>query len=213
MSDVIELDEFIVPCTLGVLEKEQRTVQTLAISLRMELDLEGAAGGDLTQSVDYAAIRDQVRFLAQHGRFRLLETLAFGIARLVLSPPAPGEARVGIDGVRVHLRKPDILDDAVPGITISRVSTWCEVETRMLQDKVWAERLASTPRSAAHRVTVQPGATWSVPPVCAVMVLAGRGTAHGRRLASGDVFGPSQITELVAQDVELVVLSVGALDR
>lgn len=211
MPDRIELGSWEIPCVLGVLEREQRTVQRLEVELGLELDLEDAAEGDLGATVNYAAVRDQVAFLVQHGRFRLLESIAFGVARLLLAPPAPGEPRAQVGAVHVSLKKPDILDDATPGIRIHRVQTWCELETRMLQDKVWAEELARTPRTAAHRVTLQPKATWTLPTTVAVMVIAGRGTADGRPIGPGDALGPWEAVELIAGDGELTLLSVGVI--
>lgn len=211
MPDRIELDEWEIPCVLGVLEREQRTVQRLRVRLELELDLEDAAEGDLGATVDYAAVHDQVAFFVQHGRFRLLESIAFGLARLLLASPAPGEPRAQIGAVHLALHKPDILEDATPGIRVSRVQTWCELETRMLQDKVWAEELARTPRSAAHRVTLQPGATWTMPATVAVLVIAGRGTADGRPIGPRDALGPWEAVEVVAGATELTLLSVGTI--
>jgi len=211
MPDRIELEAWEIPCVLGVLEREQRSVQRLAVQLGMELDLEDAAEGDLGATVDYARVRDQIAFLVQHGRFRLMESIAFAIARLLLAPPAPGEPRAQIGAVHVSLKKPDILDDATPGIHVSRVQTWCELETRMLQDKVWGEELARTPRTAAHRVTLQPKAAWTLPATVAVMVIAGRGTADGRPIGPGDALGPWEAVEVLAGDAELTLLSVGTV--
>lgn len=209
MADRIELDDWTVDATLGVLESEQRSVQPLRIALAMELDFEESEAGDLSRSVDYAAVQAQVGFLVQHGRWRLMETIAAGVARLVLAPPGPGERRAAVDAVEVHLRKPAILDRCVPGVRVARVSTWCDLQTRMLVDKVWVDTLAATPRAGAYRINLDAGAVWSVPPGLAVYVIGGTGSADGRAVQAGDRFGASQIAALSAPGAALSVLAVG----
>ena len=102
--DWIELTDFAVPCVLGVLDREQREHQTLEIALRLGLDLDGAAGGDLSASVDYAGVMVQVATIVQQGRWRLLESMAAAICRHLLAEPGPSEGRAPIRVVEVRLR-------------------------------------------------------------------------------------------------------------
>ena len=63
----------------------------------------------------------QARFVAEAGRFQLLETAAQSIARLLLTAPAPDEERGCAQRVRVTLTKPDALPgSAVPSVSVTR---------------------------------------------------------------------------------------------
>jgi FolB domain-containing protein len=165
------------PCVLGVHEWERRAAQTLELELAMNLDLDRAAGGDLGRSVDYSAILDQVQFIAQHGRWLLLESMAAAMARLVLAPPAPGEPRAQVRAVLVRLRKPDVLRGrAIPAIEIKRDGAWYRTEELALShlDPARIEILQETRQTGAYRIHLPPGARWTVPSKMAVQVVAGR---------------------------------------
>lgn len=209
MPDVISLEQWEVSCILGVLEREQRTPQPLRISVRMEIDLEPASSGDLTRSVNYAAVRDQVSFLVQHGRFRLLESIAFGVVRLLLLPPADGEARGSLTAVEVSLSKPEVLGDAVPGISVRREAGSCELAPIELDEDILAHPLVTTPRSSAHRIDLEPAASWPVPPEVAVLVLAGSVRGDDRVCRVGDRTAPSEVSQVVAEDRGAALLVVG----
>jgi hypothetical protein len=56
-SDWIVLSEMSVPCVLGLYEWERQSPQALVAEVSMALDLDQAASGDLSASVDYAAGR------------------------------------------------------------------------------------------------------------------------------------------------------------
>jgi FolB domain-containing protein len=164
------------PCVLGVQDWERRQAQTLELELAMNLDLDLAAAGDLARSVDYSAILDQVQFIAQHGRWLLLESMAAAMARLVLAPPAPGEPRAQVRGVLVRLRKPDVLRGrAIPAIEIRRDDTWYQTEE--LPPSPWApariEILQETRQTGAYRIHLPPASRWVVPSKMAVQVIAG----------------------------------------
>ena len=165
------------PCVLGVLDWERRQAQTLELELAMNLDLDRAAAGDLGRSVDYSAILDQVQFIAQHGRWLLLESMAAAMARLVLAPPAAGEPRVQVRGVLVRLRKPDVLRGrAIPAIEIRRDDAWYRTEELAIAELAPAriEVLQETRQTGAYRIHLPPGARWTVPSKMAVQVVAGR---------------------------------------
>jgi FolB domain-containing protein len=165
------------PCVLGVMDWERRQAQTLELELAMNLDLDQAASGDLGRSVDYSAILDQVQFIAQHGRWLLLESMAAAMARLVLAPPAPGEPRAQVRGVLVRLRKPDVLRGrAIPAIEIRRDDAWYRTEELALPELAPAriEILQETRQTGAYRILLPPGARWVVPANMAVQMVAGR---------------------------------------
>lgn len=173
------------PCVLGMSDWEQRETQTLELELAMCLDLDDAAGGELRRSVDYAGALDHVQFIAQHGRWLLLESMAAAMARLVLAPPAPGERRAQVQSVVVRLRKPDVFGGrAVPSIEIRRDRDW--YETRELPGNVEGsariEILQETRQTGAYRIHLPAGAHWQPPSAMSLQVLAGRVIAAGEEL-------------------------------
>ena len=194
------------PCVLGLLEWEQRETQTLELELAMNLDLDQAAAGDLRRSVDYSAILDQVQFIAQHGRWLLLESMAAAMARLVLAPPATGEPRAQVRSVLVRLRKPEVLRGrAIPTVEIRRDQSWFRSDELSLGGAAPTriETLQETRQTGAYRIHIPPGARWMVPSGMAIQVIAGRvvlpdaseradlphsfdGVNHGRQRRSAD---------------------------
>src|SRR5579871_1397823 len=94
--DWIHLKRFSFPCVLGIFDWEQKKPQTLSVEISMGLDLQGAADGTLARSVNYAATLEHVRFIAEHGRWRMLESMATAMARHLLALPAAGEERAQV---------------------------------------------------------------------------------------------------------------------
>jgi FolB domain-containing protein len=189
--DWIELTEFRFDCVVGMLEAEQQTPQTLAVELKLGLDLEPAGStGRLQDTVDYAAVADQVAALAQEGGWRLLETLAIAICRLLLAVPAPAEARAGVERVEVWLAKPDVLgEQATPAIRVSRDRDWCQLEVRQLSSGpgggVDLEVLAEAPEAGAYRAHLPPGRDWQVPETVSLHVVAGGLSVDGTAVEPG----------------------------
>lgn len=187
MNDWIELSSFTIDCVLGVLDGEQRGTQPLEVDLRLGLNLEDAANGDLAQTVDYAAVADIVTTLAQQGRWRLLESLGTAVCRALLAPPGPQEERAQVAEVEVRLRKPAVLGGAaVPGVGLRRNAAWCDLKTTMFVPRVWLDTLVETPLAGAYRIHLEPGVQWRPPVGLALHVLAGRPLLDGRPLFAGD---------------------------
>jgi dihydroneopterin aldolase len=108
-------------CIVGILPRERVEPQPLRVELSMALDLlRCGETGDLAASVNYGAVDEQVRWLATHGQFLLIESLALAIARVVLLPPAPGEGRAQVDRVSVSIHKPTVLRASAPSVTLVR---------------------------------------------------------------------------------------------
>lgn len=182
--DLVRLERFVVPCVIGLQEEEQGREQPLEIEVALGLDLEAAGdAADLSASVDYAAVCDEVTFLARAGHWRLLETLALVVLRHLLAPPAPGEARAAVHSAGVVLRKPEILGGrAVPGIRMERDASWRAVTT-LLAEGIEAEVLAEVAETGAYRVLLAPDARWEVAAPVVVHVVSGAvrigGEVHG----------------------------------
>lgn len=187
-SDWIYLGKIKFPCIVGLYEDEQRTPQALAVELGMGLDLDAAAGGDLTQSVHYVAALDQVQFIAQEGRWRLLESLAAAILRHLLRAPAPGEGRAAIERLKVRVSKPGYLKGrAIPTVELVRERAWCGAEpTAPAAAAVSVHPLTLTRQSGAYHVDLGAGSTFEVPDGMNAFVLAGDFVdAAGRERARG----------------------------
>jgi dihydroneopterin aldolase len=182
-GDWIELHDLVVDCVVGVLEREQRATQRLVVDARLFTALETAGEtGDLAASSDYAAVASHIRMIAEHGRFRLIESLGVAITRLILAPPTPGEARAQIAAVELRIRKPEVLAPvAVPGIHLFR-SAGRPLSTFEVSTGGWAEILVDLPQGGAWRLRLEPGAQWTPPPDLALEVLAGAVEGHAQRV-------------------------------
>ena len=165
--DAVTLD-LDLTCIVGILGRERVHPQGLQASFVLELDLEPcAATGDLARSVDYAAVDTVMRTLAGGG-FLLIETLALAALRWVLLPPGPGEARGAVERASVHLRKPDVMPSALPGVRLQR-SAGLPVERREAAGGVVIRVLAELDEVVAWRVEVPAGARWTPPAGAAVV--------------------------------------------
>ncbi len=184
MYDRVELVDLKLDVILGILDREQITPQPLVIELLMELDLhEAGEHNRLDRSVDYAAVTENIAFLAGNGRFKLLETMALAFARMLLVAPIPGEGRAPITAVSMTLRKPTILEGrAIPGVSIRRTAAGIKIATRELAPGVRADTLCETDWNAAYRVRLDPGATLALPPHVAVKPLTEGPTREGGTL-------------------------------
>ena len=98
---------------IGIHPHERVTAQPLSIDLEMGLEkqmwVQSATTGALDKSVDYSQIARSIQELAEGGRFRLIESLAYVLASTLLHTPSPCEARVQIHVLRLIIRKPNAL--------------------------------------------------------------------------------------------------------
>jgi len=124
-TDIISLNELKFDVIVGICEFERDTNQTMIINLNMEVSQENidtcATTGLFQYTINYAAIGNQLQFLAQYCRFGLLESYGAAICRLLLLPPTSLETRAQIISVSLSIEKPNVLDSkAIPGLTIRR---------------------------------------------------------------------------------------------
>ncbi|HEX2154270.1 MAG TPA: dihydroneopterin aldolase [Acidimicrobiia bacterium] len=100
MTDRIRLAGIEVYAHHGVLEREKEEGQLFSVDLELELDLSSAsASDDITDTVDYGDLAEQVAGLVAGQRWNLIETLAERVADLVLDDPR-------IDAATVTIHKP-----------------------------------------------------------------------------------------------------------
>jgi len=97
MPDTLLIKDLAASCRIGVFEWEQATPQSIWIDLELAIDAgRAAAKDDLRDAVDYGRLVTTVKQHAEHHRFRLLETLAEGLAQLVLKEFATPQVRVRV---------------------------------------------------------------------------------------------------------------------
>lgn len=105
-NETIHLERLEVACIIGVHPHERERPQPLLVWLAFPWDFSRAASGEaLENTVDYAAVAGAVRDFAVAGKFRLLETLARGLAQHL------GE-RFGLESLELRLQKPQALEGA-----------------------------------------------------------------------------------------------------
>jgi dihydroneopterin aldolase len=212
--DTIELSGFRFDAIVGVLDSEQRRPQPLEVNLQLGLDLgASASSGDLSETVDYAAVQAAFMTLAQQGRWRLIESLAMAACRLLLLPPGPGESRAAIQRVTVSVRKPAILVDATPGVQLTRTVDQLTFKDWAHDSGVRVTVLEATLVQGAWRVTMEPGTAWDVPPTWSLHVLGGVGEIAGRSVGPGDVIGRAPARRATAAEPGMTLLAVGGPDR
>ncbi len=116
MPDRVLIHDLSILCIVGDLPHEREREQRLFLDLALEADVrEAARTDDLRRAVDYVRAAEVARRVAVEGRFRLVETLAEGVARTLLAEfPA-------VAAVEVRARKPAGLPAAAwAGVEIRR---------------------------------------------------------------------------------------------
>ena len=113
--DAILIRELRVEALIGIHKREQHAPQTVSIDL--EIGLPGAAvfqSDKVADTIDYEQVALRIKALAASGHFRLVETLAERIARLIIDD-------LGAPWVKVSAAKVGILANAkFVGVTIER---------------------------------------------------------------------------------------------
>ena len=83
MSDIVFIEQLEVQAILGILPEERITPQRVVIDLQLETDSRPAAQSkNIDDTLDYAALAEQVRALTVAGEYLLIETLINDIADL-----------------------------------------------------------------------------------------------------------------------------------
>jgi dihydroneopterin aldolase len=102
--DLIRVVGLELRCIVGLRSYERRREQRLTVDISLGLDLSLAGrSGQITDSVDYAAVADEVTALLRFREYRLLEVAAEEASALLFS------AHPVIQQVRLRLDKPEAL--------------------------------------------------------------------------------------------------------
>lgn len=116
-TGVIEVRGLRVAGICGVLPEEQARTQPLVVDLDLTCDLtEAGRTDDLTATVDYASVIEQVHDLVATGRVQLLERLAHDIAGVCLADPRVTEVTVAVRKLRPPV--PQLVDTT--GVRLTR---------------------------------------------------------------------------------------------
>lgn len=113
--DAILLRDLRVEALIGIHRRERHAPQTVSLDLDIGLPGEAVFASDrVADTIDYEQVARRVRELAASGHFRLVETFAERIARLLLD-------EFGAPWVRVTAAKVGILANArLVGVSIER---------------------------------------------------------------------------------------------
>ena len=116
MADRIFLDDLRLKCRVGITDEERSVPQEILLDISLAVDLKPAGIGDgLGDTVDYNEMMQRVSQFASEREFKLLESLAEGIAALALRI-----ARV--EKVTVKVRKAKYSVEPSIGVEIERSS-------------------------------------------------------------------------------------------
>ena len=113
--DAIVIRELRAEALIGIHRRERHVAQTLSIDLEIGLPGEAVFASDkVADTIDYEQVALKIRALAASQHFRLVETLAERIARLLLED-------FGAPWARISVAKIGILGNAkYVGVTIER---------------------------------------------------------------------------------------------
>ena len=113
--DAIQFRDLRVEALIGIHQRERHVGET--VSLDLDIGIPGATvfkSDKVADTIDYEQVALRIRALAGHGHYRLVETLAERIARLLLDD-------FGAPWVKVSAAKVGILANAkLVGVTIER---------------------------------------------------------------------------------------------
>lgn len=108
------IKNLIIEATHGVYDHEKTTPQNFIINLTLDVETPLAfTSDDVSDTVDYAKIRDDIIAITKNNSYNLIERLAEEIVARVLSDQRVKEVTISID-------KPDAFESGVPGIQITR---------------------------------------------------------------------------------------------
>jgi len=83
--DIVYIKELEVETVIGIFDWERKIKQTVSLDLEMQSDISVAAKTDhIDQALDYKSIAKRLISFIQASEFQLIETMAEGIADIVL---------------------------------------------------------------------------------------------------------------------------------
>lgn len=100
--DIVYIKDLRADTVIGIYEWERRDRQSVTLDIEVGTDVARAATGDrIEDTINYRAVSDRIREFAGTSEFRLVESLAEGVAAILLNEfSAPWcRVRVGKPGI------------------------------------------------------------------------------------------------------------------
>ena len=96
---VISIENLRLRTVVGIFEWEKKILQEVVVNVEARIDCPDplAIEDDISGTLDYKALNKKIIRFVEDGRFNLLETIAGGIARIVLEDDNALEATVRVD--------------------------------------------------------------------------------------------------------------------
>jgi dihydroneopterin aldolase len=115
--DKIILEDLRVEAIIGIWEWERRIRQTVSLDLEMAADVKRAAAADeIEAALDYKRIAKELIRVVETSEFKLVETLAETLARIVVTD-------FGVPWVRLSVSKPGAIEGSRNvGVVVERSS-------------------------------------------------------------------------------------------
>ena len=112
--DTVYLKNYVVVAKHGYYKEEHSKAQRFVVSVVASCDVRQAGASDkLTETLNYELIRKAVHEILMKSPHDLIESLAEDIACAILQYEK-------VASVEVDIAKPDVWNDCVPGVTITR---------------------------------------------------------------------------------------------
>ena len=114
--DHLNIDNLSFRAKHGVSAKERRVEQEFAVSVKLGVDTSKASITDeLKDAVDYQEVKNIIASVIEGSSRYLVEKLAEEIAARVLKDKR-------IKTIEITVRKPEVWDNGIPGVTIFRAN-------------------------------------------------------------------------------------------
>ena len=102
--DKIYLEDLRVQAVIGIWEWERRVRQTISLDLEMATDARRAAATDqIVDALDYKGIAKRLASAVEESEYRLVETLAEALARIVIT-------EFGVPWMKLTVSKPGAIE-------------------------------------------------------------------------------------------------------
>lgn len=102
--DKIYLEDLRVEAVIGIWEWERRVRQIISLDLELATDARRAAATDeITEALDYKSIAKRLTAVVEQSEFRLVETLAETLARIIVT-------EFGVPWLRLTVSKPGAIE-------------------------------------------------------------------------------------------------------
>lgn len=114
MVDRIFIDNLRLKCRVGTTDEERSVLQDILVNISLTVGLGRAGASDnLPDTIDYRDTTERISQFVAGGEFKLLESLAEGIAAIALK-------NAGVERVTVQVRKARYSNEPSIGIEIER---------------------------------------------------------------------------------------------